>query len=455
VDRADQARQTARDNGTQAAKSDDNAKSADTKSADAKSADKAVDAKSADAKSDDTKAADSKSAGAKDADSKPADANSADANVAVQSADAGSIDSMLTGQTGKVGKKASDSKSVTDGKAAADAKIGEQTAGGDDSKPVSDGKSADGQTPAVAVAFAAPAATPIPTIAPADASALGPVPGAIAASPAEPMAATSAAIVATPKAKPGAAVTLQTGSGKPAETKLSAKAASQPQTDDKPQATTGDADKDAVAQARGEPAAKDHRAAAVEAPGIPVTDTNTAAPKTVADAMQTGALTAPSQNTPAAAATNTAAAPQLAPQAVPVALAGVAIEITANAIAGKNHFEIRLDPPELGRIEVRLDVDRDGNMTARMIADRSDTLDLLRRDASGLERALQDAGLKTADNGLQFSLRDQTMGREQSNTPTPGTAQIIVHDDALPVNDVTQRNYSRLAGLRGGIDIRV
>jgi hypothetical protein len=47
------------------------------------------------------------------------------------------------------------------------------------------------------------------------------------------------------------------------------------------------------------------------------------------------------------------------------------------------------------------------------------------------------------------------MGREQSNTPTPGAAQIIVHDDALPVNDATQRNYSRLAGLRGGIDIRV
>ena len=94
-------------------------------------------------------------------------------------------------------------------------------------------------------------------------------------------------------------------------------------------------------------------------------------------------------------------------------------------------------------------------MTTRLIADRSDTLDLLRRDASGLERALQDAGLKTADNGLQFSLRDQTMGRVQRNTPTPGAAQIIVHDDALPVNDATQRNYSRLAGLRGGIDIRV
>jgi flagellar hook-length control protein FliK len=55
---------------------------------------------------------------------------------------------------------------------------------------------------------------------------------------------------------------------------------------------------------------------------------------------------------------------------------------------GKNRFEIRLDPPELGRIEVRIDVDHDGN--ARLTVDRADTYDLLRRDAAGLERALQD-----------------------------------------------------------------
>ena len=102
------------------------------------------------------------------------------------------------------------------------------------------------------------------------------------------------------------------------------------------------------------------------------------------------------------------------PQPAAIPFAGVAIEIAGKALAGKNHFEIRLDPPELGRIEVRLDVDRDGNVTSRMIADRADTLDLLRRDASGLERALQDAGLKTSDNGLQFSLRDQSAQQQQA-----------------------------------------
>ena len=46
------------------------------------------------------------------------------------------------------------------------------------------------------------------------------------------------------------------------------------------------------------------------------------------------------------------------------------------------HFEIRLDPPELGRIDVKLDVDRDGNVSTRLVVDRADTLDLLKRDAS-------------------------------------------------------------------------
>ena len=41
--------------------------------------------------------------------------------------------------------------------------------------------------------------------------------------------------------------------------------------------------------------------------------------------------------------------------AVPVA--GLAVEIVARAQDGLRRFDIRLDPPELGRIDVRLDVD--------------------------------------------------------------------------------------------------
>ena len=81
--------------------------------------------------------------------------------------------------------------------------------------------------------------------------------------------------------------------------------------------------------------------------------------------------------------------------------------------AGNKHFEIRLDPPELGRIDVKLDVDRDGNVSTRLVVDRADTLDLLKRDASTLERALQQAGLKTSDNALEFSLRQQAFAQRR------------------------------------------
>lgn len=145
---------------------------------------------------------------------------------------------------------------------------------------------------------------------------------------------------------------------------------------------------------------------------------------------------------------------QPGPQPATVPLSGVAIEIAAKAIAGKNRFEIRLDPPELGRIDVRLDVDHDGNVTSRLTVDRPDTLDLLRRDSSGLERALQDAGLKTANNGLQFSLRDQSLTDQQPG-PTPDSALVVADDEILPSTDAMPVRYGRLAGQGAGLDIRV
>jgi flagellar hook-length control protein FliK len=178
-----------------------------------------------------------------------------------------------------------------------------------------------------------------------------------------------------------------------------------------------------------------------------------AAAKAGTDAVQPLAITASAQHAAAPAAPAAAPAAQIAQQfgqAVP--LAGVAIEIASKAVAGKNHFDIRLDPPELGRIEVRLDVGRDGSISSHVIADRKDTLDLLQRDASGLQRAFEDAGLKTSDQGMQFSLRDHSTGQQQ---PTPNTinAQLVVEDETpietLPVT------YSRLAGSGGGLDIRV
>jgi flagellar hook-length control protein FliK len=173
--------------------------------------------------------------------------------------------------------------------------------------------------------------------------------------------------------------------------------------------------------------------------------------KASADAVQNLGLASPANATTPTATAPTQ--PQAPAQTAAVPLAGLAVAITTQAHAGNKHFEIRLDPPELGRIDVKLDVDRDGNVSTRLVVDRSDTLDLLKRDASALERALQQSGLKTSDNALEFSLRQQGFARDDTAAQT-GAQLVIPDDDPAPLEAMRQ-GYGRLLGLGGGLDIRV
>jgi chemotaxis protein MotD len=159
-------------------------------------------------------------------------------------------------------------------------------------------------------------------------------------------------------------------------------------------------------------------------------------------------------------AVNATVAPQATPtsatastQSVPIA--GLAVAIVSRAQAGSNQFDIRLDPPELGRIDVRLDVDRSGQVTSHVTVDRADTLQLLQSQQPQLERALEQAGLKTADNGLQFTLRDQSFAGQNGGTGggQQNAAQLVIPDPELAPIDTTQI-YSRWS-VGGGVDIRV
>ena len=140
--------------------------------------------------------------------------------------------------------------------------------------------------------------------------------------------------------------------------------------------------------------------------------------------------------------------------AQPVPVDAIAVEIASQARAGNSRFEIRLDPPELGRIDVRLDIDNDGNVKSRLVIERSDTYDLLRRDQSTLERALQQAGLKTSDNSLEFSLRDQGFAQQRDADDHPRGTRAMIHDAEVAPSEAAN-GYARLLGARGGIDIRV
>ena len=132
------------------------------------------------------------------------------------------------------------------------------------------------------------------------------------------------------------------------------------------------------------------------------------------------------------------------------------LEIAASAKSGKSRFEIRLDPADLGRIDVRIDVDRNGQVTSHLTVEKAETLSMLRQDAPQLQRALDDAGFKTGDSGLQFSLRDQSSSGQNSGNESGRNAQrlVISNEDTIPAV-VAGQSYGRRLGSSSGVDIRV
>jgi flagellar hook-length control protein FliK len=174
-------------------------------------------------------------------------------------------------------------------------------------------------------------------------------------------------------------------------------------------------------------------------------------------AASANASIAPNFGVFAANATTNGSAPAAAGSDTPVPVAGLAVAIAARAQGGSSQFDIRLDPPELGRIDVRLGVDGSGQVTTHVTVDRADTLQLLQSQQPQLQQALEQAGLKTADNGLQFTLRDQSFAGQNGGSggqqqPAPPPQLVIPQSDVAPID--TAQIYARLRS-GNGLDIRV
>jgi flagellar hook-length control protein FliK len=277
----------------------------------------------------------------------------------------------------------------------------------------------------------------------------------------------------TPASPPGLAIVAPAAHQISAEIKpfkqAQAQAPAQLDPDDQPQASTPEQAAPLLAggkPAGATPAAEkpDNATQAPHRPALDIASNKSDTAQSIDDLLnQPGAQTDAAQSSgqlasagnqsgsAAPAAGSNTAAPQS--QLGPVPLSGIPVLIASKALDGSNHFDIRLDPPELGRIEVRLKVDRDGQVSSHLIADRADTLALLRRDQTGLERALQDAGLKTNGDGLQFSLRDQgSNGQPNGRSAAP---TLLVQDNSNPIPDLLPRGYVSYAARVGGVDIHV
>lgn len=115
------------------------------------------------------------------------------------------------------------------------------------------------------------------------------------------------------------------------------------------------------------------------------------------------------------------------PGAAPAATNQVSVQLSKAIQNGDNKIKIQLRPQELGRVEVKLEIANDGRAKAMIIAERSETLDILQKDVRVLERALQDAGLKTDQNSLSFDLH----GRKDNSDTRQANSESF-NDDTNP-----------------------
>lgn len=134
----------------------------------------------------------------------------------------------------------------------------------------------------------------------------------------------------------------------------------------------------------------------------------------------------------------------------------VNVQISKAAKEGLDKITVQMRPEALGRVEVQLKLGQDGQLSAMIVADKAETLDALKRDASQLERSLADAGFKTDQGSLQFSLRGEQQNQQQ--TAAAGRGQSFFErgqalDEASAEQAVVQSRPR--AGARSGVDISV
>jgi flagellar hook-length control protein FliK len=202
--------------------------------------------------------------------------------------------------------------------------------------------------------------------------------------------------------------------------------------------------------------------------GAEIAMLNTASGGNQTSSSQIGAPTASTvtatQSTPAAQATQHANH-TLARNLNAYVSAGeqVAVQIKRGASEGLDKISIRLDPGNLGHVDVKLEVTHDGRLMAVIAADKPETLQMLQKDSASLEQSLRDAGLKTDQQSLSFTLRDQNQAREgrdgqdgngRGRQRGQGTDDFADSGRADPAQ-LAANNAQRAAAARGGLDIRI
>lgn len=118
----------------------------------------------------------------------------------------------------------------------------------------------------------------------------------------------------------------------------------------------------------------------------------------------------------------------------------VALQITRAVDQNSDRMTVHLKPAELGKVTIDLEVQPDNRIIAVISAERSETLDLLQRDARSLERALNDAGLKADSGSLEFNMQgdggaaadDGSSGDSDARIDLPGHMNATAENGSPP-----------------------
>ncbi|MBI1264008.1 MAG: hypothetical protein GC187_04655 [Alphaproteobacteria bacterium] len=195
----------------------------------------------------------------------------------------------------------------------------------------------------------------------------------------------------------------------------------------------------ALLQAQTRPSAEPGPLRSVEGAPDPAGDAGLrSAPDRAAEAPRPASLTQPG------------AAPRFAPHTVQT----LAAQIMRRQAEGVRVFDIRMDPPELGRVGVRLELGQDQRVKAMLTAERPDTLQELQRTARDLERALAEAGLDLAQNGLSFSLGGERGDHDGRGFGEPRGVRSAVEIDAPRPGAPVTALYGFALARAAGLDIR-
>jgi flagellar hook-length control protein FliK len=148
------------------------------------------------------------------------------------------------------------------------------------------------------------------------------------------------------------------------------------------------------------------------------------------------------------------------PPKPPAPIEQVAVQIKKAIGAGMDKINIKLNPAHLGKVEVKMEIARDGQLLATVIAERPETLELLQRDVRGLEKALQDGGLKTDMQSFNFSLKEHAnqnaaTGHDQAKGPNGKSDQngSAAEDPYSAASQAAA--YGQNVATNGGVDIRI